>query len=267
MSHFTVMVFGESPEQQLAPFQENNMGNCPEEYLQYCAWGKDGKQYWFMSEEDFKKSEIKTEDDEDGYYENPNSKWDWYLLGGRWTGYFKLKEQHILDGISGENGLLTNPAKKGYCDQTKKMFIDIDGMLKEAEEKAEKEYDKAMSIINGRDFESWEYIRDSKGFSIDEARKYYHDQDIIKDFSKEFGAFLSIDHFMVAKEKYIESARNSKLTPFAVIKDGKWYEKGEMGWWGCVSNEKNKEEWNVEFMKLFDSLPDDTLVSIFDCHI
>ena len=27
-----------------------------------------------------------------GYWQNPNAKWDWYLIGGRWSAFFKLKE-------------------------------------------------------------------------------------------------------------------------------------------------------------------------------
>ena len=35
MSHFTVLVIGENVEKQLAPYQENNMGDCPQEYLEF----------------------------------------------------------------------------------------------------------------------------------------------------------------------------------------------------------------------------------------
>ena len=30
-----------------------------------------------------------------GYMTNPNSKWDWYTIGGRWTGVLKLKEKKL----------------------------------------------------------------------------------------------------------------------------------------------------------------------------
>lgn len=49
--------------------------------------------------------------------------------------------------------------------------------------------------------------------------------------------------------------------------NGEWYEKGKMGWWGVVQDEKDPNQWYEEFHKLFDALPDDTLVSIVDCHI
>lgn len=40
-----------------------------------------------------------------------------------------------------------------------------------------------------------------------------------------------------------------------------------MGWFGCVSNEKEIDQWLVEFDKLIDSLPPETRLSLYDCHI
>lgn len=89
MSHFTVGVFTktgtmEEVEKLLAPFQENNMGDCPKEFLE------------FVEDEDF---DLDEETGKYGYWENPNAKWDWYQVGGRWNGLIILK-----DGCSGEKG-------------------------------------------------------------------------------------------------------------------------------------------------------------------
>ena len=35
MSHFLALVIGQDWEKQLAPYQENTMGDCPKEYLQF----------------------------------------------------------------------------------------------------------------------------------------------------------------------------------------------------------------------------------------
>lgn len=35
MSHFSVLVIGESVSAKLAPYQENNMENCPKKYLKF----------------------------------------------------------------------------------------------------------------------------------------------------------------------------------------------------------------------------------------
>ena len=55
--------------------------------------------------------------------------------------------------------------------------------------------------------------------------------------------------------------------PFAFVKEGQWYERGRMGWWACVSNEKDRDEWNRQFNKMMDELPANTLLTLVDCHI
>lgn len=61
MSHFTVAVFSRNPDdvdKLLAPYTENVDGS--EDFAEY--------------------------NKEDDYYFNPNAKWDWYSIGGRWSG-------------------------------------------------------------------------------------------------------------------------------------------------------------------------------------
>ena len=56
--------------------------------------------------------------------------------------------------------------------------------------------------------------------------------------------------------------------PFAFITpDGKWYERGEMGWWAVVTNEKSPDDWDAEFYKMVEKLDDDVIVTLVDCHI
>ena len=43
--------------------------------------------------------------------------------------------------------------------------------------------------------------------------------------------------------------------------------KGDIGWWGMSSNEMDPDEWNVQLRKLIDESSDDTLFSLYDCHI
>ena len=81
MSHFSVAVItttglDEDVDKLLAPFQENNMGDCPKQYLE------------FNEDQDY---EIDEETGKRGYWENPNAKWDWYTVGGRCPGMLKLK--------------------------------------------------------------------------------------------------------------------------------------------------------------------------------
>jgi hypothetical protein len=57
------------------------------------------------------------------------------------------------------------------------------------------------------------------------------------------------------------------FSTFAVLKEGEWYERGEMGWFGIVDRELAAEEWDTKFYDLIDDLPGDTLLSVYDCHI
>lgn len=55
--------------------------------------------------------------------------------------------------------------------------------------------------------------------------------------------------------------------PYAVVMDGKWYAIGRMGWWGVSHDNMPDDEWAAWVQELIESLSDDTLVSIYDCHI
>ena len=87
----------------------------------------------------------------------------------------------------------------------------------------------------------------------------------IKKHEKELGFFFDLDDFQCTLDEYVDRARKNAVATYAVIKDGKWYEKGSMGWWGISTNEK--DNWLDEYNKLLDSTPDEELISVYDCHI
>lgn len=206
---------------------------------------------------------------------NPNKKWDWYTLGGRWTGFFKSK-LGVLNAVVGEPGLMTDKADEGYADQLLKSDIDFEYMRNEAENKALQEYNFAMQIFGDTPVnETWDAVR-NRIEGIDNARAYYWSQPRCVAWKEKqsqdyrnfpFGFSTSPDDFMVSKATYLQNARNGAGLTFAVIKDGQWYEKGSMGWFGFVGNEKDQNVWNEQVTKMIDELPDDTLLSVYDCHI
>lgn len=56
--------------------------------------------------------------------------------------------------------------------------------------------------------------------------------------------------------------------PFAFVDPiGRWFERGKMGWWAIVSDEKEHDNWDLEFKNFLKTLDDDTLVTVVDCHI
>lgn len=70
-------------------------------------------------------------------------------------------------------------------------------------------------------------------------------------------------------EDYVKEIDFDKTPlPFAYVSPvGRWFERGEMGWWGMVSNEKGADEWESKFKKFIKTLDDDVIVVSIDCHI
>lgn len=295
MSHFKVLVIGENPEEQLKPYDENIRvmeyitDKVSDEYINrfievYTTFTKDDG-YSPFSEKEAEENKNLSFDElykkygeewngygwkkiDDIWYEvsdyNPNSKWDWYVVGGRWNNYFNVK-----DSEEKSNQLL-----KGE--------IDVVRMRDEAENNARKRYNDALEIFGGviptLEF-SWKQIinpNDEKfnTMSIEEKRNFYYKQEgqlILKELMKnehnreKLGVFFDLEDFQCSEDEFVQMARNKAYSTYAVVKDGEWYEKGKMGWWGVSTDEK--DNWIEQFAKLFDEIPDDTMVTLYDCHI
>lgn len=342
MSHFLVLVVGKDAELQLAPYQENNMSDCPKKYLEFIdkedelleeyqtgtrtmvklgdgsfvsPWddrfknpkahplglGEEPERiipdhlheeevpfsalYASFEEfvEDYHGYEKDPEKERYGYWANPDAKWDWYMLGGRWAGYFKLKNGSL--GQAGQPGIMTAPARKGYSDSALVRNIDFEGMRSEAGDRAKESYERLERLLGGAIPKLdllWQDLIEGEAYKempIEKKRALYHNQpaklavvearkrEDLGEEDKSALAWVDLEEYQCPKDEYVQRARNSAVTTFAVIMDGKWYERGSMGWWGIVSDQKEVDQWNEEFHKLLDGLPEDTLISVYDCHI
>lgn len=202
-----------------------------------------------------------------GYNHNPNAKFDWYSVGGRWTGYFKPKAG--VEGELGRPGAFGNKPKDGWVDSLRLGDIDFDGMKAEAIKEANETYDKLEEILKGRPLPSWNAIREKNEGNIDAARKEYHALKVVQDLNKAdfhiMGDF--VDTFGRSREEYVAKQTNSVAVPYAILKDGKWYQKGEMGWFGCSSDEMTQDQWNQQFWDMLKELDENTVLTLVDCHI
>lgn len=170
-----------------------------------------------------------------GYWENPNAKWDWWALGGRWPGQLVLKQ-----GAEGTRGEKDWTVEKEHEDQRRVDSclagdLDFEAMAKVREEECHRWYDEYEATAKAKpEEERWAAMEIAK--RPDDTR-----------------------------ESYV--SRGRLFGTFAVLKDGQWYEKGKMGWWGAVHEEKNEEQWRLEFNALIKGLPADKQLSVVDCHI
>lgn len=268
MSHFTVIVAGDDHEASLAPFNENT--DDPEHLEEVDVSEETKKMY-----EDYEHENYKSLDD---YIENcgdrfsrieklengeftlyqmqvKQPKWDWYVVGGRWSNFFLHKNGSKLDQI-----------KAG----------DIDWKTLELEV-----IQKAMNT-----FSNWEkcWSAGNKPKSFDElyemykenreaAVKAYNAQPVIAMYeqnNKELVHYgpCPVQAIGFDKEAYIEKALNGLLVPFAYLdEDGMWHERGQMGWFASVANAMDRDVWDSFIQQKLKSLHPDTTLTLVDCHV
>lgn len=283
MSHFAAMVVGDV-DYNLAPFHEFECTGNDDEFIQdvdqteeirvdyegrkndpdYPTISAFAADYYGLKKVEFG-SEPDTDDEHKyGYHTvdeagelvkainrtNPDKKWDYYTVGGRWSGFLLGKDGKRHDSL-------------------KKCEIDIDGMRDADGKQAGEAYDKAMAGVEGT-WKSWQQVYEENSKDHQKAREQYHSQPQIVKIAENLGSdgfFFDKDALLVGREKYIQAARDRAISTLAIVTDRKWAERGSMGWFGIVSDETDADEWNERIGKFLDALPEDALISIVDCHI
>lgn len=281
MSHFSVIVIGGNIEAQLAPFHEFECTGTLDEYVvslditdetradhlreapetpfaEFCAeWRGDpclnsGEEPDLAGAHKWGWIEVK-----DGEVvkvirrTNPNKRWDYWTVGGAWTGYFPLR-----------NGSVTDSCKWGD--------VDIEKARRTAESKARAQFAPWGRAIaeHGRAL-AWSACIDLQRGDLGKAREFYDAQPAIAAHRATAPRMMvcPVEEMGFDEEEYVRISRKRALVPFAVVKDGKWHERGKMGWFACVSNETDREKWADHVATLFDGLPPDTLVTVVNCHV
>jgi hypothetical protein len=280
MSHFKVLVFGDNVDEQLAPFHEYECTGVRDQYVKEIDITEECKNLFEKNKGDAKSlaefayswygyklfsEQTHTLDSDEvkfGYVKilpdgsvkvvrvtNPNSKWDWYVIGGRYSNRLLIK-----------NG--------NYTDSCLKRNLDLLSMKEKARLDATREYDEYENIVQGTPaFLSWQTIRSSIP-EIDKAREAYWSQPRIKKIQESNSDLIySIEELNVPREEYIQKAVDATPSAFAYVKDSNWFARGDMGWFATVSNEKDSKEWTTSLSDAIEGLSDETLITVVDCHI
>lgn len=355
MSHFIVMVVSETDERSelekiLQPWHQYECTGTKDQYVEFVPPHESDEELENTFQEvkgEYKyENRIQYMEDYYGYeqnkkgdwgrWTNPNAKWDWWSVGGRWTGSLKLKEtiliedknsvpdlcgfsvneiQEIIKQIQkGNDKILNNFIGKrvelrkaifyytqkayqkgiygnytgvhneanlrdgritkeevqpiGKCDQAQKKYIDMNGMNQELMGAANVEYTKFHSRIIKREADFvlavWKERQEKKDYNIgkDEVHKILKKASGNDPFKFIFG-----DRFKnlatMTKEEYIECA--GTWSPYALVYNGKWYANGDMRWFGISLNEEL--QWAGIFQELWKEIPEDSFITMVDCHI
>ncbi len=227
MSHYSVAVFSQSPDQVdelLAP---------------YCESVEPGSPYAVF--EEHADAEVDAITGRHGYWLNPNARWDWYTIGGRWQGLLKLR-----DGVTGRYGNDYDADERERCRPIRcdiALAADCDFRPNEEERR--------------RALRFWEIHVEGKLASQEEEEAFF------SPYKPEY----FIDQYGT-KELYAE-CQAEFLTYAFVSPDGIWHETGHMGWWGIDdATAESHEAYRREFAAALASAVEQGLyITVVDCHI
>ena len=306
MSHFTVMVFGPENdaelEEALAPFNDSaevapRLRPVSDFFLEHglALARRAGQGARNISPERI--GALLKEDDcleeycvKDGVLmetttTNPDGQWDWWVLGGRWRGFFNLLDDVEFDAQFhlGEPGtfekLAQGRGEKGLCyetlhraDRVRVGDIDFQCHRDDAKRLARK------SFARWRDAHSkqpravgWSTMRDQSDDGHQRSRERYNAQPAIVKY-KEFCLTNDIHHWGCPvdslgydEQALVEYAASAALTPFAAIIDGEWLTSGA-GTFGDLISEPLTLAWNKRVNDMLVDTDPETIVSLVDCH-
>lgn len=208
---------------------------------------------------------------------NPNSKWDWWVLGGRYNGRLYSKGNALT--AKGRGGLMTPLSTEGH-DSVRRDDLDFDAMkkAKQAERREWANEVRSKSGLPDADIE--------RGIQLNnQFNEQWKDLPDPKPRGKEFHDWIKthgLDGEIVVKireaawdlpplkgaqtlEQWIEAA--PAISSWTVLKDGEWTEKGSMGWFGVSTGDKDELEWERTVSELVENLRPDQWLSVVDCHI
>lgn len=350
MSHFTVTVripaeveldqVEEHVERLLAPYQENNMGDCPEEYLEFRDYGEELRPKYESGEETvrrfrdpegsyhrpyqgqfkvddksrprgfryqapegweddrfpvkdvypdfdtFMQEEEDMEPNENGKYgwmHNPNHKWDWWLIGGRWTGYYPVTPDVLQRGeaTSGEPGLMTEHAEAGHVDMCRIKDIDMGTIEEQINSAIENFWRETADYIEKGSAQPFG-VRGSLlslGFVQCKDEDELTDEDRAKTlikWKKELREGVSrydvVDHTILDRKDELRGrlrAYFNSLRTYAFLdEEHGWVQPGEMGWFGASSDTpETMANYSEKFQEWFFGGNEADWVVVVDCHI
>lgn len=183
---------------------------------------------------------------------NPNSKWDWYSIGGRFDGDLDLTDEGIEEAINYPN----NP----------QWFKDMP-----REEQVEH-----VKWVNTAPLKYIQWFTPLSEEDKVELKRWWEiniDGDELKDGEEKDEYFFWNPEWFKRRYKDADTYFKVKemVTFFAVLTpDGVWHEPGRMGYFACALCEPEDElKWDLEFYDRFikPNLDSDLICTVVDCHI
>jgi len=202
-----------------------------------------------------------------GYWNGLNEKWDWYTIGGRYSGRLLLKGD-------------------GVADTALVQYIDWNAMEEESvgyKLKNHRDFHAALSQFEGtrwkeEHWQEWQRARQLWEVGDTRAKNAQEAFDCLDDYARASAASAAAHYwgftFQELADLYYktEEEYHAMFTPWGlsyafVDKRGNWHQRGEMGWWGMDDKSKATEDYEAAYWTFINSLENEDRVYMVDCHI
>lgn len=198
---------------------------------------------------------------------NPNAKWDWWKIGGRYAGRI-MKNGSLKSCDAARFDAIDFEAMRAY--QVQKRRINVDEIRAEVNKAlgmqglADMAYMEAAHKAKTAGHKAWQALSEPRPRGGD----YF--EWIGANFGEGAAVLCRADTWDILElsegqtiAEWIEAA--PPLSAYAVLKDGQWHASGEMGWFGVSTGEVS--DWPTQFAAILKSIKPDEFITIVDCHI
>lgn len=294
MSHFVAAVITKDPanfEEELAPYQENNMGDCPKQFLEFVNQTEEFRKNW----EEGTAKRVKLPNGEYIYPRDDRlkvyiTKEEYEKLceeGGAPCGCsgFGGEETYYMYDVSVVNGVLEDVPYK-------KLYLTFDDYVKDYE--GEDCWDDEMKaygywrnpnakwdsygLCKAGTYGRWQNSPIEDAFiKVRDYRLYEDKNKLAKEYNDALEeAKTGKESMFLFQLKYGEykdaedfANKNRIAAPWAFVLDKHWTERGQMGWWAMSDATEESED---AFVKLFEKVMTDPeyqdyYIGFVNCHI
>jgi hypothetical protein len=140
---------------------------------------------------------------------SPNAQWDWWVVGGRWAGFFA--DEEVYDPSQ-------DPRNYEPCD-----FCNATGLVN----------------ADGPPYHALELGEPSQQCHVCQGTKIHRRWG---NAETEYDVVPAVQYLGLLEAQY--KAGELKSTPYAMIlPDGTWIGRGKMGWWGMSHGDLDQDNW------------------------